>query len=52
MCICRVIQVGLYQLFGIIQRGHYIMFAHDKRMSYANKLCIHTGAVASLKPKD
>ena len=29
----------------------YIMFANDKRMSYANKPCIHTGAVVSLKPK-
>ena len=52
MCICRVIQVDLYQLFGVIQRVHYIIFANDKRMSYANKLCIHTGAVVSLKPKD
>ena len=39
-------------IFGIIQRVHYIIFGNDKRISYANKLCIHTGAVVSLKPKD
>ena len=52
MCICRVIQVALCELFGIIQRVHYIMFANDKRISYVNKLCIHSGAVVSLKPRD
>ena len=44
--------MDLYQLFGITQRVHYIMFANDKRMNYANKLCVRTGAVVSLKPKD
>ena len=27
------------------------MFANGERMSYANKLCIHTGAVMSFKPR-
>ena len=49
MCTCRVIQVDLYQLFGIIQRVHCIIFANDKRMSYANKLCVQTGCMF-LKP--
>ena len=41
-----------YQLFGIIQSGvHYIVLFKDVKLSCANKLCIHSGAVVSLIPK-
>ena len=47
-----VIQAHSYQLFDIVQSVHYIMPANDKIMSYAHKLCIHTGAMVSFKPED
>ena len=28
------------------------MLANDEKMNYANKLCIHTGAMPSFKPED
>ena len=47
-----VVQVDAYQLFGIVQRVHFIVLAIGERMNYANKMGIHAGAVMSLKPKD
>ena len=47
-----VIQVHSCQLFEFFQSVHHIRLANDEIMSYANKLCIQTGAMVSFKPED